>query len=37
MDTFRPLSPRKAKTYHLIPQVAKMDALAQKVILIPAA
>ena len=37
MDAFRPLSPRKAKTYYLIPQVAKMDALAQKVILIPAA
>jgi hypothetical protein len=37
MDAFRPLSPRKAKTYYLIPQVAKMDALGQKVLLIPAA
>ena len=37
MDAFRFLSPRKAKTYYLIPQVAKMDALAQKVLLIPAA
>lgn len=36
MDAFRPLSPRKAKTYYLIPQVAKMDALGQKVLLIPA-
>jgi hypothetical protein len=37
MDAFRAFSPRKAKTYYLIPQVAKMDALAQKVLLIPAA
>jgi hypothetical protein len=37
MDAFRPLFPRRAKTYYLIPQVAKMDALAQKVLLIPAA
>jgi hypothetical protein len=37
MDAFRPFSPRKAKTYYLIPQVAKMDAFAQKVLLIPAA
>ena len=37
MDAFRPLLPRKAKAYYLIPQVAKMDALGQKVLLIPAA
>jgi hypothetical protein len=37
MDAFRPLSPKKAKTYYLIPQIAKMDALGQKVLLIPAA
>lgn len=37
MDASKQLYPQKAKTYYLIPQIAKMDALAQKVLLIPAA
>jgi len=40
MDALKPLSFVKPGTYYLVPQrryLAKMDALAQKVLLIPAA
>lgn len=37
MDASKQLYSEKAKSYYLIPQIAKMDALAQKVLLIPAA
>jgi len=37
MDASKQRYREKAKSYYLIPQIAKMDALAQKVLLIPAA
>ena len=36
MDASRPIFSVKPGTYYLIPQLAKMDALAQKVLVIPA-
>jgi hypothetical protein len=35
MDASIQVSPVIAGTYHLVPEVAKMDALRQKVLLIP--
>ncbi len=35
MDASRQVFPVIAGTYHLVPEVAKMDALRQKVLLIP--
>jgi hypothetical protein len=37
MDALEHLSSIKAGTYYLLPRLAKMDVLAQKVVLIPAA
>ena len=35
MDASKPIFPVLAGTYHLVPEIAKMDALRQKVLLIP--
>ena len=37
MDASRQVLPVIAGTYHLVPEIAKMDALTQKVLLIPVA
>jgi len=35
MDALRPVSSFKAGTYYLVPDLAKMDASAQEVVIIP--